>query len=77
MNKSKFISSFKDFIQCAVRLNEMTLKKGISSLDYELEDLNDEFFKQGLRFVVNKTDTSIGKIEEGNWKDGEFIGKWK
>jgi len=59
MNRSKFISNFSDFIQIAVKLNERALVKGISALEYEMEDLDDEFFKQGLRFVVDNTDTSI------------------
>ena len=59
MTRSKFISNFTDFIQCAVRLNNKALKQGLLSLEDEIEDLDEEFFKQGLRFVVDGTNTAI------------------
>jgi len=62
MTRKNFISNFTDFIQRAVRLNKKALKYGLLSLENELEDLDEEFFKQGLRYVVDGTSTVI--IEE-------------
>ena len=59
MTRSKFIEEFTGFIQQAIRLNEMAKKHGISSLESEVEDLDDEDFKQGLRFIIDEVDAAI------------------
>jgi len=59
MTKRKFISSFMVFIKQAARLNEKRRMHGLSSLENEVEDLDDEFFKQGLRLIIDKTDPAI------------------
>ena len=46
MNRKNFIKQFTGFIQRAVKLNELAKRHGISSLECEVEDLDDEDFKQ-------------------------------
>jgi len=59
MTRKKFIGDFTAFILCAVRLNEVRRKFGLSSLENEVEDLDDEFFKQGLRLVIDEAEPAI------------------
>jgi flagellar motor component MotA len=53
MTRKKFISETAKFILLAAKLNEKARKHGISSLEDELEDLDDEDFKYALRRVVD------------------------
>jgi flagellar motor component MotA len=53
MTRKKFIAEYTRFIQLAMKLMAKAQKQGIISLEEETEDLDDELFKQGLRFVVD------------------------
>ena len=59
MNQKTFINEFTVFIKCAVKLNEGVKRNGLSSLDGEIWDLDDEYFKQGLSLIADKTDPAI------------------
>ena len=43
----------------AMKLSDKALQQGIASLEDELEDIDDELFKQGLRFVVDGTEPRL------------------
>jgi flagellar motor component MotA len=53
MTRKKFIDEYTRFIQLAMKLASKSMKQGIASLEEEIDDLDDELFKQGLRFVVD------------------------
>ena len=53
MNKKQFIDNFTGLIQQALRFNERKKRYGLSSLEEHLEDLDDEYFKHGMRMVVD------------------------
>jgi len=59
MTRKNFIRDFKIFIKMAVCLNQKRVRFGLEALESEIEDLDDEFFKMGLRLVVDKTDAAI------------------
>jgi len=59
MTSRKFIINFKNFIKRAVLLNEKKVRFGLSALEDEIEDMDDEYFKTGLRLVVDETDAII------------------
>ena len=59
MTRSKFVENFTGFIQQAVRLNGKAKEYGISSLENEVEDLDDEDFKHGLRLIIDEVDAAI------------------
>jgi len=59
MTKKKFIDSFRNFIFCAAKLNDERRRFGLSALEDEIEDLDDEFFKQGLRLAVDEVEPAI------------------
>ena len=52
MNRKTFIAEYTQFIQLAIKLADKSQQQGLLSLETETEDIADEFFKQGLRFVV-------------------------
>ena len=52
MTQKTFIAEYTQFIQLALSLADKSQQQGIESLEGETENLADEFFKQGLRFVV-------------------------
>ena len=52
MTQKTFIAEYTQFIQLAIALADKSQQQGIESLEGETENLADEFFKQGLRFVV-------------------------
>ena len=53
MNKKQFFGNFTGFIQRALKFNELKARNGLSSLEEYLEDLDDEYFKHGMRMVVD------------------------
>ena len=59
MTRKKFIDEYTRFIQLAMKLAAKSLKQGIASLEEEIEDIDDELFKQGLRFVVDGAEPRI------------------
>jgi len=56
MNRKTFIAEYTRFIQMAMKLAAKAQKQGIASLEEEIEDIDDELFKQGLRFAVDGTE---------------------
>jgi len=59
MTRKKFITMYTDFIQCALRLNEKAIKYGISSLENEVFDLDDDDLRTGLLFILDEIDPAI------------------
>ena len=53
MNRKTFIAECTRFIAFAMRLWEKAAQQGIAALGSEAEDIDDELFKQGLRFVID------------------------
>jgi len=59
MTRKKFIAEYTRFITLAMKLAEKSKKEGIASLEEEIEDIDDELFKQGLRFIVYGTEPRL------------------
>jgi len=59
MNRKKFIDEYIRFMTRAMKLSDKALQQGIASLEDEIEDIDDELFKQGLRFVVDGTEPRL------------------
>ena len=59
MNRKTFIAEYTRFIQLAMKLAAKSMKQGIASLEEEIEDIDDELFKQGLRFVVDGAEARL------------------
>jgi len=59
MTRKKFIDEYTRFIQLAMKLAAKSQEQGIASLEDEIEDIDDELFKQGLRFVVDGTEARL------------------
>ncbi|MDR2370996.1 MAG: motility protein A, partial [Treponema sp.] len=49
----------KGIIQKMVSFSEKARREGLLALEDELEDLDDEFMKKGLRLVVDGTDAEV------------------
>ncbi|MCL2181028.1 MAG: hypothetical protein FWB83_07860, partial [Treponema sp.] len=54
-----FINVFTDFIKKAVMLNSKRLEHGVKSLEDEVEDFDDEYFKMGLRMIIDEVDLKL------------------
>ena len=59
MIRKQFIIRLTNLMKLALKLNNERVKYGITALEVEVEDVDDEFFKQGLRLFINKTDPKI------------------
>jgi len=61
MKKAFNIPSFNEqaIIQKLVAFSEKARREGLLALEDELEDLDDEFMKKGLRLMVDGTDASV------------------
>ena len=59
MNEKQFISTITGFITIAIKLNNKRLENGLGSLEIEVEDLDDEYFRKGLRFIIDGVDSKI------------------
>ena len=59
MTRKKFVNHCMDFIMLAAKLNEKRVRFGLEALAEEIEDLECEFFKCGLRLAVDGTDPAI------------------
>ena len=59
MTRKQFIKQFSGFAKYAIRLNQERLVYGIQALGGGIENIDDEYFKQGLRFVVDEVDAAI------------------
>ena len=59
MNRTTFIKETTRLIQKALKFNEKVKKHGITSLEEEIEDLDDEDFKTGLRMLVDGVNPGI------------------
>ena len=61
MGRSFKIQSFNEqnIIQKMVAFSEIARREGLLALEDELEDLDDEFMKKGLRLVVDGTDAAV------------------
>ena len=55
MTRKKFIAEYTQFIQLAIKLADKSQQEGLLSLENEIEDIADEYFKNGLRLVVDGT----------------------
>jgi len=59
MTRKTFIAEYTRFITLAMKLAAKSQKQGIASLEEEIEDIDDELFKQGLRFIVDGAEPRI------------------
>ena len=59
MTKKQFISEFAAFAKRAILFNNKKLRHGVKALEEEVEDLDDEYFKHGLRLVIDEVDPKI------------------
>jgi len=59
MTRKTFIAEYARFMTLAIKLSNKALQQGIDSLEGEIEDIDDELFKQGLRFVADGTEPRI------------------
>jgi len=59
MTRKKFIAEYTRILTRAMKLADKALQQGIASLEDEIEDIDDELFKQGLRFVVDRTEPRL------------------
>ena len=59
MNRKTFIAEYTRFLTLAMKLSTKALQQGIDSLEGEIEDIDDELFKQGLRFVADGTEPRL------------------
>jgi hypothetical protein len=50
---------FSGFVKIAIMLNSKRIKYGIQALEEEVEDLDDEDFKMGLRMIIDEVDPGI------------------
>jgi flagellar motor component MotA len=57
MNRKTFIDEYTRFLKLAIALAVKAKEKGIASLENEIEDIDDELFKEGLRFVVDEVES--------------------
>ena len=56
MTRNKFLNKFTKFLQYAAELNEMARKCGVSSLENELENIDDDYFREGLGLVIDEAE---------------------
>jgi flagellar motor component MotA len=59
MTRKAFMAEYIRFITLAMKLSNKTLQHGLSSLKEEIDDIDDELFKQGLRFIVDGTEPRL------------------
>jgi len=59
MTRKTFIAEYTRILTLAMKLANKALKQGIASLEEEIEDIDDELFKQGLRFIVDGTEPRL------------------
>jgi flagellar motor component MotA len=59
MTRKKFIAEYTRILTRAMKLSDKALQQGIASLEDEIDDIDDELFKQGLRFVVEGTEPRL------------------
>jgi hypothetical protein len=61
MTEKKFIEYYTRFIQFAIKLAKKARRYGIETLEDELEDIDEteKVFKDGLRLIVDGTDSAI------------------
>jgi len=66
MGQSEFIKEAADIIRLSGKFADKARREGLLSLEDEIEDLDDEYFKQGLRLIVDGTDSDIVKYIYSN-----------
>jgi hypothetical protein len=59
MNRKNFIEAYTSFIKSVKKLNKIAVRHGLSAMEDELEDLDFEDFKMGLRLLIDKVDPGI------------------
>jgi len=59
MTRKKFIKLYTDFLQRVIKLNQKAIQYGISSLENEIYDIDDNDLRMGLRFVVDETEPAV------------------
>jgi chemotaxis protein MotA len=75
----------KTLIQKLMSMSEKARREGLLALEEELEDLDDEFMKKGLRLVVDGTDaevvrtlmeTELGQMQERHVGKIQVVNMW-
>jgi flagellar motor component MotA len=59
MTRKKFIDEYTHLLTLAIKLADKARSEGTASLETEIENLADENFKNGLRFVADQTDPRL------------------
>jgi flagellar motor component MotA len=59
MNRKTFFKKTADLIQKTLQLNNKVKEGGISSLENEIFDCNDEDLSRGLSFIVDEANAAI------------------
>ena len=59
MTRKKFIDEYTHLLTLAIKLADKARSEGTASLETEIEDIADEYFKNGLRFVADQTDPRL------------------
>ena len=59
MDRKKFFDEYAKFIKLALAFSEKSRREGLLALENEVEDIDDEFFKKGIRLVIDGTDPGL------------------
>ena len=59
MTRIEFVKTYKDFLRLTVKLYEKARREGLLALEDEIEDIDDENFKIGLRLTVDGVASEI------------------
>jgi flagellar motor component MotA len=59
MNRKTFTAEYTRILTLAMKLATKALQQGTASLEDEIDDMDDELFKQGLRLAVDGTEPRL------------------
>ena len=59
MNRKQFVQTYSRFIKSFIKLNRIAVRHGFSAMEIEVEDIDFEDFRMGLRLLIDKVDPSI------------------
>jgi len=59
MNRNQFVQAYSRFIKSFIKLNRIAVRHGFSAMEIEVEDIEFEDFRMGLRLLIDKVDPSI------------------
>ncbi|MCL2211747.1 MAG: hypothetical protein FWB95_07485 [Treponema sp.] len=59
MNRKQFVQAYSGFIKSFIKLNRIAVRHGFSAMEIEVEDVDFEDFRMGLRLLIDKVDPGI------------------